>query len=173
MRVVIWLEPRLVMSVDRVAEAKQQFDAHGFYWKHTLAVDLEDRQRGLAVQWAASCAEQLMAVRYPERLSHFATDIADAKLYFARRPDCDLTETAREIWYRKDRDGPQTAISKLFTAIYEYHEGTPCIHSTAAVIGNLFTDTWPDGSEWHADSDKLFQLVMDQHYRSAKQAESK
>ena len=159
--------------MDRIADAKREFAERSFFWKHILAVDLEERQRGLAVQWAISCAEQLMRIRYPSRLPHFAGDIEDAKRYFADRPDCDLIEAAREIWYRKGRDGPQTAISRLFAAVYEHHEGASCIHSSAEVIGNLFTDTWPHGSEWHADSDRLFQLVMNQHDNFAGYADSK
>lgn len=159
--------------MDRVADAKREYTARSLYWKHILAVDLEERQRGLAVQWATSCAEQLMGIRYHERLAQLATEIEDAKRYYAIKPECDLIEAAWEIWGRRGRDGPQTAISKLFTAIWEHHANTSCIHSTAAVIHNLFTDNWPDGTEWHANSDRLFQLVIDQHHRCAERGESK
>jgi hypothetical protein len=162
-----------MMLMDRIAGAKREFAERSFFWKHVLAVGLEERQRGLAVQWATSCAEQLIAMRFPNRLPNVANDIERAKLFFSERPDCDLIEVACEIWYRKGRDGPQTAISKLFTAIYEFHEGASCVHSAAAVISNLFTDKWPDGSEWHSESNRLFQLVMDQYDDLAGRTDSK
>lgn len=148
---------------DRRSDAICKFAEHSYFWRHVLAVDLEERCPGLAVEWAIACADDLMQLRFPDRHRDFESLLADARHYFVKRPNLDFAEFSREIWCRGGRDGPQTAMSKLFWAIYEHHEEIPCIRSVAAVIVNLFQDHWPEGSEFHNDSENLFQLVLG-HY---------
>ena len=65
----------------------------------------------------------------------------------SRQNDCfviadDPEKLEYEIWYRPNRDAPQTAISKLFTAIRELHQRCNCAWASGAVIANLTADDW-------------------------------
>ena len=105
-----------------------------------------------------------MDIRYPERMTELLPDLHVARDAFREKPaEGDLGETAMEIWYRPNRDAPQTAMSKLYTAIHEYHANANCIHSSCAVVGNLFCDDWPNGSDWHGESDTYFAIVLAAH----------
>jgi hypothetical protein len=129
--------------MDYVAESKRMFDVGDYQWNIALAFDLHQRNPQLAIQWAILCAERLLAFRFPERLPDLLNDIDIAKMRVSSFPDSDDPEKLEyEIWGRPNRDAPQTAMSKIFTAIRELHQRSNCVWASGAVIANLVADDW-------------------------------
>ena len=150
--------------MDYVAKSKLMFEDGDYQWKNALAFDLHQRDPQLTARWAILCAERLLARRFPTRLPDLQQDLKDARLYLESFPDSDdPAEREYEIWYRPNRDAPQTAISKLFTAIRELHQRKNCVWAAGAVIANLTTDDWREMPS-RCTSLELFDVVLRSYF---------
>ncbi len=150
--------------MDLVTKAKQRFAAKDIFWKNALAQNLENKQYGLSVHWAALCLGLLMDSHYPEQMAALLPEIKAARRFLHQKPvDVDLIEIAHKIWCRTQRDAPQTALSLLYKALHDYYTGANCVQSACAVVSNLFCADWPNGSDWHAQSDRMFAIVLKSH----------
>jgi hypothetical protein len=150
--------------MDYVAESKRMFDVGDYQWNIALAFDLHQRNPQLAAQWAILCAERLLAFRFPDRLPDLLIDIDTAKLRVNSSPDSDDSEKLEyAIWCRPNRDAPQTAVSKLFTAIRELHQRSNCVRASGAVIANLVADHWGEIPGTFT-STELYDIVLQSYF---------
>jgi hypothetical protein len=150
--------------MDYVAESKRMFDDGDYQWKNALAFDLHHRNPLLAAQWAILCAERLLTLRFPDRLPDLLKDIDSAKIRVNSPPDADdPIGPEYEIWCRPNRDAPQTAMSKIFTAIRELHQRSNCVVASSAVIANLVADDW-GGISGTCTSIECFDIVLQSYY---------
>lgn len=129
--------------MDYAAESKRMFDQGDYQWAMCLGFHLRQLDSRLTAEWAILCAERLIEIRFPERLPYFRDDLATARQFLISFPQTDDPEKIeREIWDRANRDAPQTAMSKLFTAIREHHQRKNCVIASGAVVCNLVADRW-------------------------------
>ena len=150
--------------MDYVAEAKRMFDDNDYQWKNALAFDLHQKNPQLTARWAILCAERLLETRFPDQLVELQDDLEAAKRHLESFPESDDPEKLEyEIWYRPNRDAPQTAISKLFTAIRERHQRKNCVRASGAVIHNLTSDSWREIPSRCTSAD-LFNIVLQSYF---------
>jgi hypothetical protein len=157
--------------VDLISEAKHAFANRDIFWKGRLARNLEHKQQGLCVNWAVDCVEGLMALRCPVRKRELDADIlaVRAAMVSLRRDSDQLIETARAVWLRPGRDGPQTAISRLFESIGVFqhrlnNEEPSSVTGPIMAISLMFIEPWPNGDEWHAHTEAMFEVCLKLHY---------
>ncbi len=146
--------------MDYVAESKRMFDRGDYQWKNALGFDLHQRDPKLTALWAILCAECLLSHRFPGRLHDLQNDLSLAKRRLNAFPESgDPKKLEYEIWYRPNRDAPQTAMSKLFTAIREFHQRGNCVWASGAVIANLVADDWTE-TTGTVTSRELYDIVL-------------
>ena len=100
------------------------------------------------------------------------SDLDCAKLRLEQLPDSeDPEQMEREIWYRPNRDAPQTAISKLFTAIRELHQRNNCVWASSAVVANLTADEWSE-MKLNCTSIEMYNIVLNSYFDTLNKSES-
>ena len=145
--------------MDYAAEAKRMFLDREYQWKQAFAFDLHQKNPRLTAEWAILCAERLLAARFPERLIELQRDLAAAREHLNSFPESsELERIEMEIWERPNRDAAQTAVSKLFTTIREFHQRKNCVVASGMVISNLVSDDWSDFRS-PCTSIELFRIV--------------
>jgi hypothetical protein len=154
--------------MDYVAESKSMFNDGDYQWQNALGFDLHQRDPRLTAQWAMICTERLLAHRFPDRQRDLQSDLNKAIHWLSSVPDPSaIEEIEYEIWSRPTRDAPQTAMSKLFTAIRELHQRSNCVRASGAVISNLVTDKWDEIPSVCTSTD-LYDIVLQAYFDTIK-----
>jgi hypothetical protein len=156
--------PNVEPLMDHVAESKRMFDDGTYQWPNALGIDLHQRNPRLVAQWTIFCSERILAHRFPARMLDLQNDLDNAKIWLASPSATEAQgKMEYEIWCRPNRDAPQTAISKLFTAIRELYQRGNCVGASGAAISNLTVDNWGDINSYYT-STILYDIVLQAYY---------
>ena len=152
------------MTADFVAQVRLQFTRQERTWFEGLAYSLETTRRGLSVVWAARCFMIITDRRYPHRREAFSQYLsALGNPLQTDRGAPAFLDDSMDIWLTPGRDATQTSLSKLYGAIGNFYAGENPYRNASYAIHNLLYDDWPDGTEWHSDSQALFEIALTVH----------